>query len=82
MATLAGTVYVAFVVDIFSRLFTGWAAARHKRAKLVLDALDMALWHRDHGGHRVSAGLIHHSDYAEPCVKPRKREVACAGGAC
>ena len=62
MATLAGTVYVAFVVDIFSRMFTGWAAARHKRAKLVLDALDMALWHRDHGGHPVSAGLIHHSD--------------------
>jgi len=53
---------VAFVVDIFSRMFTGWAAARHKRAKLVLDALDMALWHRDHGGHRVGAGLIHHSD--------------------
>jgi putative transposase len=62
VATLAGTVYVAFVVDIFSRLFAGWAAARHKRAKLVLDALDMALWHRDHGGHPVSAGLIHHSD--------------------
>ena len=62
MATLAGTVYVAFVVDVFSRMFTGWAAARHKRAKLVLDALDMALWHRDHGGHRVGAGLIHHSD--------------------
>ena len=47
---------MAFVVDIFSRLFAGWAAARHKRAKLVLDALDMALWHRDHGGHRVGAG--------------------------
>ena len=62
VATLAGTVYVAFVVDIFSRMFAGWAAARHKRAKLVLDALDMALWHRDHGGHPVSAGLIHHSD--------------------
>ena len=62
VATLAGTVYVAFVVDIFSRLFAGWAAARHKRAKLVLDALDMALWHRDHGGHRVGPGLVHHSD--------------------
>ena len=61
VATLAGTVYVAFVVDVFSRMFTGWAAARHKRAKLVLDALDMALWHRARrapGG----AGLIHHSD--------------------
>ena len=32
VATLAGTVCVAFVVDIFSRMFTGWAAARHKRA--------------------------------------------------
>ena len=62
VATLAGTVYVAFVVDIFSRMFAGWAAARHKRAKLVLDALDMALWHRDHGGHPVSGGLVHHSD--------------------
>ena len=62
VATLAGTVYVAFVVDVFSRLFAGWAAARRKRAKLVLDALDMALWHRDHGGHPVSEGLVHHSD--------------------
>jgi putative transposase len=61
VATLAGTVCVAVVVDIFSRMFTGWAAARHKRARLVLDALDMALWHRDHGGHRAGAGLIHHS---------------------
>ena len=61
VATLAGTVYVAFVVDIFSRMFAGWAAARHKRAKLVLDALDMALWHRDHGGHPVSAGLSCHA---------------------
>src|SRR2546422_11712547 len=64
VATLAGTVYVGFVVDIFSRAVVGWAAARHKRARLVLDALDMALWHRDHGGHPVSAGLIHPSDAA------------------
>jgi putative transposase len=82
VATLAGTVYVAFVVDIFSRMITGWAAARHKRARLVLDALDMALWHRDHGGHPVSGGLVHHSDYAEDGVKPRNLRVACSGGAC
>src|SRR4029453_13266502 len=36
--------------------------ARHKRAKLVLDALVVALWHPDHGGHPVGGGLIHHSD--------------------
>jgi putative transposase len=62
VATLAGTVYVAFVVDIFSRMITGWAAARHKRAKLVLDALDTALWHRSRAGRRPGPGLVHHSD--------------------
>jgi putative transposase len=82
VATLAGTVYVAFVVDVFSRAVAGWAAARHKRARLVLDALDMALWHRDHGGHPVSAGLIHHSDYAEDGVKPRNHGLAWSAVAC
>ena len=62
VAPLAGTVYVAFAVDIFSRMIVGWAAARHKRAKLVLDALDMALWHRDRAGRRPGPGLVHHSD--------------------
>ena len=62
VATLAGTVCVAFAVDVFSRMITGWAAARHKRAKLVLDALDMALWHRARAGRRPGPGLIHHSD--------------------
>jgi len=62
VATLAGTVYVAFTADIFSRMLVGWAAARHKRAKLVLDALDMALWHRSRAGHRPGPGLVHHSD--------------------
>jgi len=72
VATLAGTVYVAFAVDIFSRMIVGWAAARHKRAKLVLHALDMALWHRDHGGHQISPGLIHHSDAGSPSTPPSR----------
>jgi transposase InsO family protein len=59
-------VHISYVVDIFSRAAVDWAAARHKRARLVLDALDMALWHRDHGGHPVSAGVIHHSDAGSP----------------
>ena len=62
VATAAGTVYAAFVVDVYSRMITGWAAARHKRARLVLDALDMALWHRERAGHRPGPGLVHHSD--------------------
>jgi putative transposase len=81
VATLSGTVYVAFAVDIFSRMIVGWAAARHKRAKLVLDALDMALWHRERAGRRPGPGLVHHSDYAEVDVKPRNRRLACAGRA-
>jgi putative transposase len=74
VAALAGTVYVAFVVDIFSRMITGWAAARHKRAKLVLDALDMALWHRSRAGRRPGPGLVHHSDAGSPST-PRSRSL-------
>jgi putative transposase len=62
VATWAGIVYAAFVVDIYSRAIVGWAAATHKRAKLVLDALQMALWRRDHDDHPAGPGLIHHSD--------------------
>ncbi|MCK1823833.1 IS3 family transposase, partial [Streptomyces sp. XM83C] len=50
VATWSGIVYVAFVVDVFSRAIVGWSAATSKRAKLVLDALDMALWRRDRAG--------------------------------
>ena len=62
VATWSGIVYVAFVVDVYSRAIVGWAAATHKRAKLVLDALQMALWRRDRDGHPPGPGLIHHSD--------------------
>ena len=62
VATWAGIVYVAFVAGIYSRAIVGWAAATHKRAKLVLDALQMALWRRDHDDHPAGPGLIHHSD--------------------
>ncbi|MER5901087.1 DDE-type integrase/transposase/recombinase [Streptomyces mirabilis] len=62
VATWSGIVYVAFVVDVFSRAIVGWSAATSKRAKLVLDALDMALWRRDRAGTPAGPGLIHHSD--------------------
>jgi putative transposase len=62
VATWSGIVYVAFVVDIYSRAIVGWSAATHKRARLVLDALQMALWRRDRSGHPAGPGLIHHSD--------------------
>jgi putative transposase len=62
VATWSGVVYVAFVADIYSRAIVGWSAATHKRAKLVLDALQMALWRRDRAGHPAGPGLVHHSD--------------------
>jgi putative transposase len=60
--TWAGVVYVAFVLDVYSRAIVGWCAATNKRAPLVVDALKLALWRRDHDGHTVQKGLIHHSD--------------------
>jgi hypothetical protein len=62
VAAWTGIVYVAFVADIYSRAIVGWSAATHKRAKLVLDALQMALWRRDRDGCPAGPGLVHHSD--------------------
>jgi transposase InsO family protein len=63
IAAWAGTVYVAFVVDTFSRRIVGWSAATTKHTELVLAALEMALWQRDRTGTRPVAGeLVHHSD--------------------
>jgi putative transposase len=60
IATWAGFVYVAFVIDAFSRRILGWRAAASMRTDLVLDALEMAIWAR--GGIAELVGLIHHSD--------------------
>jgi len=57
--THSGWVYVAFVVDVYSRFVVGWQASRSLRTDLALDALEMALWVR----RAVPLdGLIHHSD--------------------
>ena len=54
--TAVGFVYLAVVLDVFSRRVVGWAMANHLRTELVLAALDMAL------GQRRPASVIHHSD--------------------
>ncbi len=54
--------YVAFVVDVYSRAIVGWSAATDKRTPLVLAALDMGLWRRQRAGQAVGPGLVHHSD--------------------
>ena len=54
--TAAGFLYLAVVLDAFSRRIVGWAMANHLRAELVLDALEMAV------GQRRPHDVIHHSD--------------------
>jgi len=56
----------------------GFSLSEHHDADLAYGALAVAVAVR--GGH--VHGVIMHTDYAEPCVKPRKRGMACAGGAC
>jgi putative transposase len=58
VATWAGTVYVCFIVDVFSRTIVGWRVATNMRTDMVLDALEMARWSR---GTRLE-GLVCHSD--------------------
>jgi putative transposase len=62
VSTWSGTVYAAFVIDLFSRRIVGWKADTSMRTALVLDALEMTLWARGYTGHPIEAGLIHHWD--------------------
>jgi putative transposase len=58
-STWSGIIYVAFVVDVFSRRIVGWKAARTMHASLVIDALNMAAWTRR--GVDID-GVVCHSD--------------------
>jgi putative transposase len=55
--TWEGWLYLASVMDCYSRRIVGWALADHLRAELVVDALEMAVARR-----RPDVGLVHHSD--------------------
>jgi putative transposase len=55
--TWEGWLYLASVMDLYSRRIVGWALADHLRAEIVVDALEMAVARR-----RPDAGLVHHSD--------------------
>jgi len=54
--TWVGFLYLAVVMDAFSRRIVGWAMANHLGTELVLDALDMAVEQRN------PKGVVHHSD--------------------
>jgi putative transposase len=55
--TWSGFLFLAVVLDAFSRRIIGWAMAEHLRTELVLAALNMAL------GQRRAKGVVHHSDH-------------------
>ncbi|MBW0101009.1 IS3 family transposase [Pseudonocardia sp. KRD291] len=63
--TWSGTVFTAFVSDVYSRRIVGWRCAARMPTELPLDALAMALWTRENAGQTTDGrleGLIHHSD--------------------
>jgi putative transposase len=63
LSSWEGTVYLAAVIDCFSRCVVGWSMGDHMRSELVVDALQMALARR-----RPAAGLVHHSDQGSQYV--------------
>ena len=77
-STWSGIVYVAFIVDVFSRRLVGWKAARQMTTSLVLDALNMAAWTRRH---ESLAELICHTDAGSQYTSIAYTERLCDIGA-
>ena len=71
--TLEGWLYLAVVIDLFSRQVVGWAIDKRMKRQLTLDALSMAYWRR-----KPLPGLLHHSDRGSQyaCHDYRKRLAA------
>jgi putative transposase len=77
VATWAGFVYVAFVIDVFARRIVGWRVSRTAHAGFVLDALEQAL----HARRPVrGSGLVHHSDRGVQYVSIKYTERLAAAG--
>lgn len=62
VSTWSGWVYVAFVIDAYSRRILGWRCSTAMTTPLVLDAVEQAIWTRAQAGVSDLAGLVHHSD--------------------
>jgi len=59
VATWSGFVYVALVIDVYSRRIVGWRVSNSLHSDLALDALEQAIWDRLEA---AQDGLVHHSD--------------------
>lgn len=66
--TLEGWLYLAVIMDLYSRQIVGWAMEKHMRTRLPLDALAMAYWRR-----KPTEGLLHHSDRGSQYACPEYR---------
>jgi transposase InsO family protein len=75
VATAAGWVYVAAILDLYSRRIVGWAVSLQMNTALVLRALSMALTHR-----QPPAGLIFHSDRGVQYASADYRRALAAAG--
>jgi transposase InsO family protein len=75
VATWRGMVYVAFVIDVFSRRIVGWRASASMRTDLALDALEQAVYDRETDG-----ALVHHSDRGSQYLSIRYTERLAAAG--
>jgi len=75
VATWAGFVYVAFVIDVFSRSIVGWRVSRSLHTGLALDALEQALHARPR-----TEGLVHHSDRGSQYLSIRYTERLAEAG--
>jgi putative transposase len=73
VSTWSGFAYVAFVVDAYARRILGWRVASTMATSMVLDAIEQAIWTRQQDGIFDLKSVVHHTDYAEVCVKPRVR---------
>jgi transposase InsO family protein len=69
VATWVGFVYVAFVIDVFSRAVVGWRVSSSLRSDLALDALEQALHARPRDGR-----LVHHGDRGSQYLSIRYTE--------
>lgn len=76
VATWRGFVYVAFVIDVFSRRIVGWRAHTTMRTELMLDALEQALHDRELDGR-----LVVHTDRGSQYVAMRYTDRVLAAGA-
>jgi transposase InsO family protein len=75
VATWRGFVYVAFVIDVFSRQIVGWRASTSLCTDLALDALEQAIYDRE-----ITDELVHHSDRGSQYVSIRYTERLAEAG--